>query len=303
MAKKTQSPLEKTSRLLDLVPYIHAHQGIALNDLADTFRVTTDELTEDLTTLWMCGLPGYTPLELMDLDFDSGYVSIRNAQTLEKPRAISHEEGVALLLGLDLIRSAISPERDDLLAHIDSLRQRISHVVKLPNSLSASPEVNQTIRATIDKSLSEKSGLTIDYHAVYRDAVTSRTIYPLEILQSQGKSYLHGYCYSAKDFRYFRIDRISMASQATVEKPTDVTSHTPEKIPFVVEVLKPSRDAAERFEFSKISEGIQIESTSYSVQWIERAVLASGGSVKIISPSNIRASIAEKAQSILDRYL
>ena len=103
-ARKATNPLEHTARLLDLVPYINTHQGISLVDLAEVFEVSTDQMASDLTTLWMCGLPGYTPLELMDLDFESGYVTIRNALTLARPRSITHEEGVALVLGLDVLR-------------------------------------------------------------------------------------------------------------------------------------------------------------------------------------------------------
>ena len=85
MGKKFSAPLERTARLLDLVPYISSHQGISVKELASVFEVTQPQMINDLTTLWMCGLPGYTPLELMDLDFDSGFVTISNAPTLSKP--------------------------------------------------------------------------------------------------------------------------------------------------------------------------------------------------------------------------
>ena len=80
MAKSFSAPLERTARLLDLVPYINSHQGIALKDLAAVFDVSNAQMINDLTTLWMCGLPGYTPLELMELDFESGYVNISTRQ-------------------------------------------------------------------------------------------------------------------------------------------------------------------------------------------------------------------------------
>ena len=74
MSKSISAPLARTARLLDLVPYINTHQGIALKDLAKHFEVTPAQMNADLTTLWMCGLPGYTHLELMNLDFESGFV-------------------------------------------------------------------------------------------------------------------------------------------------------------------------------------------------------------------------------------
>ena len=70
--------------------------------MAKEFDVSQSQMVADLTTLWMCGLPGYTPLELMDLSFESGFVTIHNAETLAHPRTLSDEESIALLLGLDV---------------------------------------------------------------------------------------------------------------------------------------------------------------------------------------------------------
>jgi proteasome accessory factor C len=248
-------------------------------------------------------LPGYTPLELMDLDFDSGYVTIRNAQTLEKPRSISHEEGVALILGLDLISSVISPERTDLKSQIESLRLRISQVVNLPSSLSVTSQVNQKIHAEIRSALSTKSGVAIEYHAIYRDEITSRTVYPLEIIQKSGNSYLHAFCFSANDFRFFRLDRISSATLTEVERPKEASSETKKSISFIAKVLKLKRDTAERFQISNVTVGMQFESTSYSEEWLERSILASGDCLELISPIHIRERISARAQSTLNYYL
>ena len=114
MAKNISAPLARTARLLDLVPYLNSHQGVSLNDLAKKFDVTVAQMSSDLTTLWMCGLPGYTPLELMDLEFESGYVTIRNAPTLAKPRTITFDEGVALILGLDILHGSLKPDQVEL---------------------------------------------------------------------------------------------------------------------------------------------------------------------------------------------
>ena len=136
MSKSFSAPLLRTARLLDLVPFLNTHQGIALKDLAKHFDVTQAQMSADLTTLWMCGLPGYTPLELMDLEFESGFVSIRNATTLSKPRTITFQEGVALLLGLDLVAGSLPEDRSDLLLATDSLRERLTHMLGVPVKLS-----------------------------------------------------------------------------------------------------------------------------------------------------------------------
>ena len=300
--KNAVSPLERTSRLLDLVPYIYTHQGISLVDLAEVFEVSTNQMISDLTTLWMCGLPGYTPLELMDLDFESGYVTISNAPTLARPRSITHEEGVALVLGLDVLRSGISTERTDLIEAIVSLSQRIARLVNLPLALSASSDISHEIATSIKEAISHRSGLQISYHSLYKDEISVRVVLPLEMLESQGFLYLQAYCFTALDFRHFRIDRIQTANSAEIEKPSTVPPVYPEKIGFAVKVLRPTRDVAERFQESNLEAGTVFEGSSFSQHWIARSVLASGGAIELLSPAGIRSELAKRAKVILSLY-
>lgn len=306
MAKNDQrnsaNPLERTSRMLDLVPYIKTHQGISLVELAGVFEVSTEQMINDLTTLWMCGLPGYTPLELMDLDFESGYVSITNAPTLAKPRSITHEEGVALVLGLDVLRSAISSEREDLIEAISSLSQRIADLVKLPMALTASTDVSHEVTTSIKDAIAHRSGLKIAYHSLYKDEISTRVVLPLEILENQGYLYLHAYCSTAKDFRHFRLDRVQSAETAEVEQPSTTSAENPEKLRFQVRVVRPTRDVAERFAESHLDAGTVFKGSSFSQQWISRSVFASAGAVELLSPVDIRSEIARRAESILNRY-
>src|SRR4051794_28480805 len=58
---------QRLPRLLALVPYLQAHQGILIADAAADFAVTEQQLRRDLQLLWMCGLPGHGPGDLIDL--------------------------------------------------------------------------------------------------------------------------------------------------------------------------------------------------------------------------------------------
>ena len=302
MGKKFSAPLERTARLLDLVPYISSHQGISVKELASIFDVTQAQMINDLTTLWMCGLPGYTPLELMDLDFDSGFVTISNAPTLSKPRTISFDEGVALVLGLDLLKSSISTDRVDLLKNIEALSHRLTLLINLPSALSATATVNLSISTSINDAIKKRTGLSIQYHSMYRDEVTVRTIVPFEIISNDGHSYLSAYCFTAKDFRQFRIDRIQSAEPTAAGSQEIDSKRDDSAIRSLIRVLKPSRDIAERFNQSQLSAGTEFTYDSFSQQWMQRSILASGSGAELISPQEIRRSIAEIAQSMLDRY-
>ena len=302
MAKKISAPLERTARLLDLVPYINSNQGISLKELAQVFNVTQAQMTDDLTTLWMCGLPGYTPLELMDLDFESGFVTIHNAETLSKPRSISFDEGVALVLGLDLLRSTISADRGDLLMKIDELSRRLSDLINLPSALSAASDVNKDVSAAILEAISSRSGLEIVYHSLYRDETSTRTILPIEIVESDGQRYLSSFCHTSSDFRQFRIDRIQSAKMQTVAQEIPKICNQAAGLTSTIKVLTPTRDIAERFKQNELSVNSEFNFESFSLQWIERSIMASGGSVSLLAPAEIRQSISVMAQSMLDRY-
>ena len=302
MSKSFSAPLLRTARLLDLVPYLNTHQGISLKELAQHFDVSPSQMSADLTTLWMCGLPGYTPLELMDLEFESGYVSIRNAETLSKPRSITFQEGVALLLGLDLIASSLPEDRQDLLISIASLRSRLTSILGVPVKLSATASTSGVVTTTISQAITTKSGLEISYHSMYRDLLTERTVTPIELYEKDSHQYLRAYCFTALDYREFRVDRVKSVKPTNVPETFESNKQAPGKIDFSITTMDPSRDVVERFGITDTVTGSQLDLSSYSRQWIERSVMASGAAVVLNSPSEIRDEVAKKAQLMLNRY-
>ncbi len=111
-------------RLLDLVPYIVAHPGISITELAKEFSISRDEVLKDLNLLFLCGLPGYTPLELIDISFDEESVVIRDPQNLAAPRNLNESEALIARIALaaleeshteaELVEQAESPQAEAL---------------------------------------------------------------------------------------------------------------------------------------------------------------------------------------------
>lgn len=302
MSKNISAPLLRTARLLDLVPFLNTHQGIALKELAAHFDVTPTQMSADLMTLWMCGLPGYTPLELMDLEFESGFVTIRNASTLAKPRTITFQEGVALLLGLDLVASSIPEERADLLNSVQSLRERLTKLLGVPIKLSVVAATSGAVSTTITQAIQSNGGLEIRYHSLYKDQISQRSVMPIDLYDSNGQQYMRAFCFTANDYREFRVDRIESATAAPVPAQVSAEVVNQEKIAFQITAQTHSRDVAERFAISDMPLETAIELSSYSRQWIERSVMASGAAVILNSPLEIRAELVKKAQLVLNRY-
>ena len=321
MGKELSAPLLRTARLLDLVPYLHANQGISIKELSVEFGVTQTQIQSDLTTLWMCGLPGYTPLELIDLEFESGYVTIRNASTLAKPRKISFDEGLALLLGLQLLTERIPSDRLDLREDIDILSERLSHNLGVPKTLRISSEIDPEISQQLIYALKSSSDVEISYHSLYSDNVSTRRISPQIMYEEDERSYVQAHCHLSNSLRIFRIDRIL---SCLVTDKVDVGEHeidttnlielTPSQeteknqISYEIRVISATRDIAERFGIQSVlkEQGNQaaqlVQLQSFSEEWVERAVLATGADIELTGPAEIRKDVYNRAKSLLNRY-
>ena len=299
---KQESGLARTARLLDLVPYLTTHQGIAISELAKTFNTTVKEITDDLNTLWMCGLPGYTPLELIDLEFESGFVSIRNAETLAAPRALDRAEALSIYMGLDLLGAELGGSNSSLVSEITNLQEQLrSQLISAPQ-VQIEASLASELRALIIRAIRRRGWLEITYHSAANDQVTKRQVAPYELSQSGSHEYLQGYCDSAKAIRNFRADRIVAVSEIADQLwPSNQVSGNDEAINYEVKVHVASRQVLEVLpQISANSSTATIE--GYSAPWISRAILSLAGQVEAIAPTQIRAAVHARAMAALENY-
>jgi len=310
MAKQATSPIAKTARLLDLVPFITTHQGISIKDLATEFAITTEELLDDLNTLWMCGLPGYTPLELIDLSFESGYVSIRNAEILQKVRLLTKEELVVIAIGLDFLKESLSKDREDLLVAITSLQNKIKSLIG--DIAQVTPTVDSAHRAIILRALKERKNLEIDYHSLIRDQISTRVVTPLELGEDKGIEVLLAYCSTASGFRTFRLDNVKQAKLLdTSEFVAETRSGSEEIFRAKCRVNSRLRTTFERFRLEadvatsaglNSGEGITVEVTSFSQDWLVRNFMSTLANAEIMGPAELAKSVGAKARTTLELY-
>ena len=299
---KQESGLARTARLLDLVPYLTTHQGIAISELAKTFNTTVKEITDDLNTLWMCGLPGYTPLELIDLEFESGFVSIRNAETLAAPRALDRAEALSIYMGLDLLSAELGGSNGSLVTEITNLQEQLrSQLISAPQ-VQIEASLASELRALILRAIRRRGWLEITYHSAANDQVTKRQVAPYELSQSGSHEYLQGYCDNAKAIRNFRADRIVAVSEIADQLwPSNQLAANDEAIEYEVKVHAASRQVLEVLpQISATSSTATIQ--GYSAPWISRAILSLAGQVEAIAPTQIRAAVHARAMAALENY-
>lgn len=307
----SNSGLERTERLLDLVPYLATHQGIPLEELAREFSISTAQLTEDLYTLWMCGLPGYTALELMDLSFDTGYVSISNAETLARPRVLNRDEVLALILGLEALLGDADPDHSHLRETISQLVSKLIAFLddSVQRRVQSGTRTLSLQRGVIERAITSRTSVEISYHSISRDEVSRRVIHPLEISTSNENDYVLAFCELTNSYRTFRLDRIIDANPG--DAPTDTSpqisaSNAGEKFPIIVNIGSRLRDVVERFNLNLTSEapisGKTLKVESFTADWAIREIMSFGGEVSLESPHELRKSLQERANRALGAY-
>ena len=304
MAEKQSTPLEKAARLLDLVPYISTHQGVALSELASEFGISESELLSDLNTLWMCGLPGYTPLELIDLEFESGYVSIRNAEILQKVRLLTKDELVILLVGLDLLIKSIDPKRNDLLSAITDLQTKIKTIIG--DIATIAPIVNSSYRAIVLNAITSRKNLQISYHSLIRDELTNREITPIELMVDHGYEVLQAYCHQVGAYRTFRLDSIAEITISGIQQPLIEKPKADEAFQMQIAISNRIRSTLERFRITA-SQDAAAKSGSYtafsfSQDWLIRSAMSTLAATEVLSPPDSRVELARKCRKTLDLY-
>jgi proteasome accessory factor C len=100
---------DQVARLLRLVPYLHARDQVSLDEAARALGVPPEQLDKDLRVLFLCGLPGGYPDDLIDVDLDAlegeGVIRVSNADYLARPLRLTPTEASAIIVALRALRA------------------------------------------------------------------------------------------------------------------------------------------------------------------------------------------------------
>ena len=293
-------------RLLDLVPYIVAHPGISITELAKEFSISRDEVLKDLNLLFLCGLPGYTPLELIDISFDEESVVIRDPQNLAAPRNLNESEALIARIALAALEES-TPKTSAAYLQIIALREKIAKAFSSSIPASAITFTLDKERATleaIEGAIKQELDLEITYNNVTKDSSSRRSITPISIIAEDKRTLVSAYCHSAKGLRTFNLAQISEVStkerivRTDLERLEDSRGSSAEVIIKSEDSRFLSENASSLKELSKSCYQIDI----FQPEWIVRSVLAGADSLELAKPLELRAEIAERANRALLAY-
>lgn len=306
-----ESAIDRASRALDLVPYILAHEGVSIDELAKEFNTTTVGITNDLNLLFVCGLPGYTPLELIDLSYEDGIVTIIDPQVLRAPRKFTPTEITSLLLALDLLNNAHLPN-SQVSQLISGLRIRLSSLLKdrarnlIAMPLSYAAEIMTNLQF-IQSAIKEGFGISCEYISATNDIKTTRQIIPLSIIAKDEHLYLSGYSIEKRENRTFRLDRISLLERISLADPSVNSEVLHELVQVRLKLKHSAINFAEAHSSIIDSEEIAADGRILVIsisdpEWILREVMKYAGAISILGPSNLTKELSERAQKALSQY-
>jgi len=307
-----ETALTRTARALDLVPFVIENPGISVEELAQEFKVTPTQMLADLSMIFMCGLPGYSTLELIDLSYDDGYVSIIDPQVLTQPRTLSKSELVSLMLSLESLAS-LRDVNDPLYLSIKNLQQKLQSTINLP--LAEIPvvirsEAKSSHLPLIERAIKSGSALEISYISASSDKRSTRTILPESIFSENGFIYLRAWCYLTQSSRTFRLDRIENASVVAIgdlERVAQPGKKVGEEFVARLHIDKAARHFYEQNASlctleSDDDSGLTVAIALRDSEWLIRSLMGYGTHIQVLGPDELRQSLSSRAESALALY-
>ena len=84
--------VSRFSRLLAMVPYLAARQGIAVAEAAADLGISETQLTKDIEQLFVCGQRSNGFEDLIDVQYDSGYERVAFTDGTDRPLRLTGAE-------------------------------------------------------------------------------------------------------------------------------------------------------------------------------------------------------------------
>lgn len=309
---RTQSRL---ARMLSLVPYLQQHPGIPVSEAAAVFGVTEKQLRDDLDLLFFCGLPGYTPGDLIEVSYEGDRITVGNADTIARPLTLTAEEALALVVAARTLASEPGlVERDALdraLAKLEAAFESSAGRVEIDLD-----EAGETLRA-VEGAVERGRRLHLRYHNPSRDEVSERDVDPMRVLNVDGRWYLEAWCRRVEDVRLFRLDRVLEAVEL------DVAASVPSKAaprslseglylpaaedPVVTLLLdRGARWVADYYPYETVEElpggGVRLDLRVHDDGWLRRLLLRLGPAASVAAPLSLGESVRETARAALAAY-
>lgn len=309
-------------RLLNMVPYFQANPRITYEEAASDLGVTVKQLREDLNQLWMCGLPGYGPGDLIDFEFSGDTIEVTFSAGIDHPLRLTSPEATGVLVALRTlvdVPGMVDPEAArSAIAKIESAAGAVNP--DFSGTVAAVDEpapVESASAAAVRSAVRSGRALSIEYYSASHDTLSGRVVDPIRLVLVGDHSYLEAWCRSAEGVRLFRFDRIVDARQLDEPSvpPEPAVQAGPDTSLFDADPALPSatlridRSASWMFDYyplrvlRELPDGACEAAMTYaSDDWMARFVLGFGAAVRVIEPPDLAMRVRDAAGAALGVY-
>ncbi|MEO9323872.1 WYL domain-containing protein [Nocardioides sp. C4-1] len=324
---------DQVARLLTLVPYLHARGSVSLAEAAEALDVTPVMLVRDLKVLFMCGLPGGYPDELIDVDLDAledaeghvhgdGMIRVSNADYLARPLRLTPVEASAMIVALRVLRAGTSPETaaivDRALAKLETAAAAgpsAGPVAAAPDDVDA-PAVDPGLAARLHDAAARQVQVELDYYVPARDELSHRVVDPRGVVHREGQAYLDAWCHSAEAPRLFRLDRIAHARvldtpvltepQAPRDLSDGLFDRADDAVLVTLRLAPAARWVPEYYAVEDVRplDGgeIEVDLLVADERWLTKLLLRLAPHASVVAPERYGGGLAAAAQDTLALY-
>lgn len=314
---------EHLPRLLALVPWLLAHPNTPVADVAKQFDVTEAQVRRDLDLIFVCGLPGYGPGDLMEVVYDGDRVSLANVDAIDRPLRLTREEALALVVALRALLGmpgiVDTDAADRALAKLESATG--DHGASTTVAVAATPGgAPKDVVERVAQAVADARRLHLRYWVPARDEATERDVDPIRMFTAAGVAYLVGWCRLVGDVRTFRLDRALAVDVLDVtaevpdearERATDAGAFTTftanDGSPSVTFELEPeARWVADYYPCEEVTEGpdgrLTVRIRARDRAWVRRLALTLAGRGRVVAPDDLAAEVRAVASATLANY-
>lgn len=317
-----ETATQRLSRLLDMVPWLLRHRGVAISEAATEFGVSEQQVVDDLELLFLCGTPGYGPAELIDASWDEGGIYLDNADDIAAPMRLSQDEAVTLMAGLQALGSSlVNPEiAERTLAKMRAARAATASADPADPAdriaLDLDDGTQHPAMAPLKEALTSGRRVHLRYYVPTRDETTERDVDLMRIIHLDGQWYTEGWCHRAGGVRLFRLDRIEGADVLDVAgtpppeaRPRDLGDAFvagPDDLTVVIEATAQAAWIADYYPnegVTRAADGsVRLTLKVADPALVRRLLLRLGGEARVVSPPELAAAVAEEARAALAAY-
>jgi len=311
---------DQVARLLRLVPFLHSRGQVSLDDAARVLGVAPDQLDKDLRVLFLCGLPGGYPDDLIDVDLDAlegeGVIRVTNADYLARPLRLTPTEATAIIVALRALRNGADADTRVVVDRaLAKLEEAAAGGPGLVDPGDAAPE-HLLLRSRLEDAVRRQRQVRLTYYVPARDEESDRVVDPHAVVQHHGVDYLDAWCHSAEAPRLFRLDRVHEATVLESPVTTDQSEtrdlsegifSSGDEATLVTLALRPEARWVEEYYATEevrptADGGSEVDLLVADERWLRRLLLRLTPSARVVEPKHYGNGAAEAARQALALY-